>query len=134
MDTCELNIVMQLSIVGGHRHFKQVIGIRIWFVLEAIAQGLNVYFVSLAQLISILRKPYEENPLDKRMRVYLRPRILIVDKVGYLPLDLSLRTCSSSWFVLATKKAACSLPATKALGNGENSLRQRIGNSRCIRR
>ncbi|MCI3919435.1 IS21-like element helper ATPase IstB [Paenibacillus sp. TRM 82003] len=55
--------------------------------MEAIGQGLPVYFVSLAQLVSNLRKAYEENRLDKRMRVYLRPRILIVDEVGYLPLD-----------------------------------------------
>jgi DNA replication protein DnaC len=46
-----------------------------------------VYFVSLAQLVGDLRKAYEENRLDKRMRVYLRPRLLIVDEVGYLPLD-----------------------------------------------
>ncbi|WP_342405116.1 IS21-like element helper ATPase IstB [Brevibacillus sp. FSL K6-2834] len=55
--------------------------------MEAIGQGLPVYFVSLAQLVGDLRKAYEENRLDKRMRVYLRPRILIVDEVGYLPLD-----------------------------------------------
>jgi DNA replication protein DnaC len=44
-------------------------------------------FVSLAQLVGDLRKAYEENRLDKRTRVYLRPRLLIVDEVGYLPLD-----------------------------------------------
>jgi DNA replication protein DnaC len=55
--------------------------------MEAIGQGLPVYFVSLAQLVGDLRKAYEENRLDKRMRVYLRPRLLIVDEVGYLPLD-----------------------------------------------
>jgi len=46
-----------------------------------------VYFVSLAQLVNDLQKAYEDNRLDKRMRVYLRPRLLIVDEVGYLPLD-----------------------------------------------
>ena len=55
--------------------------------MEAIGQGLPVYFVSLAQLVGDLRKAYEVNRLDKRMRVYLRPRLLIVDEVGYLPLD-----------------------------------------------
>ena len=43
--------------------------------IEAIGQGLPVYFVSLAQLVGDLRKAYEEHRLDKRMRVYLRPRI-----------------------------------------------------------
>jgi DNA replication protein DnaC len=55
--------------------------------VEAIAQGLSVYFVSLTHLIEDLRKAYEENRLDKRLRVYVRPRILVIDEVGYLPLD-----------------------------------------------
>jgi hypothetical protein len=33
-----------------------------------------------AQLVGDLRKAYEESRLDKRMRVYLRPRLLIVDE------------------------------------------------------
>jgi hypothetical protein len=32
-------------------------------------------------------KRYAENRLDKRLRVYIRPKILIIDEVGYLPLD-----------------------------------------------
>jgi DNA replication protein DnaC len=55
--------------------------------LEAISQGLSVYFVTLAHLIEDLRKSHEENRLDKRLRVYTRPRILLIDEVGYLPMD-----------------------------------------------
>ena len=55
--------------------------------VEAIRQGLSVNFVSLTQMMSDLRKAYEENRLDRRMRVYLRPKLLIVDEVGYMPLD-----------------------------------------------
>lgn len=55
--------------------------------IEAIAKGLSVYFVSLTHLIEDLRNAYEENRLDKRLRVYVRPRILVIDEVGYLPLD-----------------------------------------------
>jgi DNA replication protein DnaC len=57
------------------------------FGVEAIRQGLSVYFVSLAQMMNDLRKAYEENRLERRMRVYLRPKLLIVDEVGYMPLD-----------------------------------------------
>lgn len=46
-----------------------------------------MYFVSLAQLVGDFRKAYGENRPDRRMMVYLRPRLLIVDEVGYLPLD-----------------------------------------------
>lgn len=65
----------------GKSHLAVALGV------EAIRQGLSVYFVSLTQMMSDLRKAYEENRLDRRMRVYLRPKLLIVDEVGYMPLD-----------------------------------------------
>jgi len=40
--------------------------------MEAIGQGLPVYFVSLAKLVGDLRKAYEANRLDKRMLVSAR--------------------------------------------------------------
>jgi DNA replication protein DnaC len=54
---------------------------------EAIHQGVSVYFVSMSYMMEDLRKAYTENRLDKRLRVYLRPRMLVIDEVGYLPLD-----------------------------------------------
>ncbi|GIQ66899.1 ATPase AAA [Paenibacillus cisolokensis] len=65
----------------GKSHLAVALGV------EAIRQGLSVYFVSLTQMMSDLRKAYEENRLERRMRVYLRPKLLIVDEVGYMPLD-----------------------------------------------
>jgi len=32
-------------------------------------------------------KPYSEGRQDRRMRVHLAPKALVVDEVGYLPLD-----------------------------------------------
>ncbi|MBR8661832.1 DNA replication protein DnaC [Brevibacillus aydinogluensis] len=55
--------------------------------VEAISQGISVYFVSLSQLIEDLRKAYAENRLDKRLRIYIRPKLLIIDEIGYLPFD-----------------------------------------------
>ena len=55
--------------------------------MEAITHGLSVYFVTLSHLIEDLRKAHEENRLDKRLRVYTRPKLLLIDEVGYLPMD-----------------------------------------------
>jgi DNA replication protein DnaC len=55
--------------------------------VEAISQGISVYFVSLSHLIEDLRKAYAENRLDKRLRIYTRPKLLIIDEIGYLPFD-----------------------------------------------
>lgn len=65
----------------GKSHLAVALG------MEAIRQGLSVYFVSLTRMMNDLRKAYEENRLERRMRVYIRPKLLIVDEVGYMPLD-----------------------------------------------
>jgi DNA replication protein DnaC len=66
---------------GGKSHLAMALAI------EAIRLGVSVYFVSLTYMIEDLRKAYAENRLDKRLRVYIRPKILDIDEVGYLPLD-----------------------------------------------
>jgi DNA replication protein DnaC len=49
--------------------------------MEALSQGISVYFSSLIRLIEDLKKAYEENRLEKRMRIYTRPKLLIIDEL-----------------------------------------------------
>ncbi len=65
----------------GKTHLAVALGI------EAISKGLGVYFVTAHELVEDLRRAYAENRLERRMRVYLAPKVLIVDEIGYLPLD-----------------------------------------------
>lgn len=53
--------------------------------LETIAQGYTAYFTTLQHLIEYLAEGNE--PASTRMRILLRPTVLIIDEVGYLPLD-----------------------------------------------
>lgn len=55
--------------------------------LAAIDRGYGVYFTPMHRLIEDLRNAYEERRLERRMRIYLAPRLLIIDELGYLPLD-----------------------------------------------
>ncbi|GMA56991.1 IstB helper protein [Alicyclobacillus sacchari] len=55
--------------------------------MEAISQGLSTYFVTVTNLVNDLRRAYTDGRLDTRMRKYLRPKLLLIDEVGYLPLD-----------------------------------------------
>ncbi|WP_420795120.1 ATP-binding protein [Desulforamulus hydrothermalis] len=41
---------------------------------------ISVYFVSLSKIIEDLRKAYTENRPDKRLRIYIRPKLLIIDE------------------------------------------------------
>lgn len=38
-------------------------------------------------LVSDLRRAYAEGKFDKRLKLYTRPKLLICDEMGYLPLD-----------------------------------------------
>ncbi len=40
-----------------------------------------------SRLVTDLGRAYREGRLDRRMRVYLAPKVLIIDETGYLPLD-----------------------------------------------
>jgi DNA replication protein DnaC len=53
----------------------------------AIQSGSGAYFMTAHDLVTDLGRAYREGRLDRRMRVYLAPKVLIVDEMGYLPLD-----------------------------------------------
>ena len=38
-------------------------------------------------LVADLGQAYREGRLDRRLRIYLAPKVLIIDEMGYLPLD-----------------------------------------------
>src|SRR5436853_3104643 len=53
----------------------------------AIHAGFGAYFMTAHDLVHDLGRAYREGRLDRRMRVYLAPKVLIIDEMGYLPLD-----------------------------------------------
>jgi DNA replication protein DnaC len=53
----------------------------------AIHAGFGAYFITAHDLVTDLGRAYREGRLDRRMRIYLAPRVLIIDEMGYLPLD-----------------------------------------------
>ncbi len=55
--------------------------------LKAIEHGYRVLFTTAAILIAALTKALAEGRLDDKLKVYTMPRLLIVDEIGYLPID-----------------------------------------------
>ena len=55
--------------------------------VEAVRGGQSAYFITAHDLVADLGKAAREARLDKRLRVYLAPRVLVIDEMGYLPLD-----------------------------------------------
>jgi DNA replication protein DnaC len=55
--------------------------------LKAIEAGYRVLFTTAAHLIATLTKAHAEGRLDEKLKVFTTPRLLIVDEIGYLPID-----------------------------------------------
>jgi DNA replication protein DnaC len=53
----------------------------------AIQSGQAAYFMTAHDLVTDLGRAYREGRLDRRLRIYLAPKVLIIDEMGYLPLD-----------------------------------------------
>ena len=54
---------------------------------EAVKSGHSVYFATLAEVIGSLVKAEREGALVQRIRFLTRSSLLIIDEIGYLPLE-----------------------------------------------
>jgi DNA replication protein DnaC len=54
---------------------------------EAIRGGFRAYFATAYNLGTALGTAARDGKLDTKVRTYLTPNVLVVDEVGYLPLD-----------------------------------------------
>ena len=68
---------------------------------KAIESGYGVYFVRAYDLMEDLRKARAEHNLDRRMRIYLAPKVLVVDEFGIWPYD---RDAATAFFTLVSAR------------------------------
>jgi len=64
----------------GKTHLAVALGV------EAVKAGKSVFFGTLAEIIASLLKAEREGQVAQRIQFLMRPALLIVDEVGYLPL------------------------------------------------
>jgi DNA replication protein DnaC len=55
--------------------------------LKAIEAGYRVLFCTAAGLIATLTKALAEGRLEEKLKLYTVPRLLIIDEIGYLPIE-----------------------------------------------
>ena len=65
----------------GKTHLATSLGI------TAAKKRYSVYFISCHDLITQLNKAHFENKLDARIKHFCRYELLIIDEIGYLPVD-----------------------------------------------
>ena len=65
----------------GKTHLEVALG------REAVARGYTVQFTTAMELLGALIKAQQQGTLEARLAIYAKPKLLIVDELGYLPLE-----------------------------------------------
>lgn len=84
--------------------------------MMAIAQSLSVYFLTVADLLEMLHRDVQEDRLTHRLRTLCKPKLLILDEMGYFPLD---RLAAQFLFQLVSRrylKGSIVLTSNKSYG------------------
>jgi len=66
----------------GKSHLSVALG------LKAIQKKYRTLFTPATALIASLNKAYAENRLEERLKFYCVPKLLIIDEIGYVPVDV----------------------------------------------
>jgi DNA replication protein DnaC len=94
----------------GKTHLAVALGLR------AIEHGFGVYFVRAQDLFEDLRRAQAEHRLDRRLRVYLAPKLLIIDEFGVWPYDRLAATAFFSLVSARYERGSILLTSNKGFG------------------
>jgi DNA replication protein DnaC len=79
----------------GKTHLAVALG------LKACEHGYRALFTTAAGLIATLGKALAENRLDERLKILAQPQVLIIDEIGYIPID---RQGANLFFQLVSRR------------------------------
>ena len=65
----------------GKTHLAGALGV------AAIAHGVGVYFLTVAELLDMVQRDAKAGRLNLRLQTLCKPKLLILDEMGYYPLD-----------------------------------------------
>ncbi|MBI3062234.1 MAG: ATP-binding protein [Deltaproteobacteria bacterium] len=65
----------------GKTHLAVALG------LKAIQQGYRTLFTAATTLVAALVKAYAEGRYEERLKLYSQPKLLLIDEIGYIPVD-----------------------------------------------
>ena len=75
------NIIFMGSPGTGKTHLATALG------MEAASQRISTYFINFAELMEKFKQASKENRVEKIVKHYLKYSLLIIDEIGYLPVD-----------------------------------------------
>ena len=65
----------------GKTHLAVSLGV------AALMQGISVVFFTVADLVDLVQQDVKEDRLERRLHALSKPKLLILDEMGYVPLD-----------------------------------------------
>jgi DNA replication protein DnaC len=71
----------------GKTHLAVALG------MKAAEAGYRVLFSTATELVTTLAKAWAEHRFEERLKLVCQPKLLIIDEIGYLPLDKRDATC-----------------------------------------
>ncbi len=95
----------------GKTHLAIALGV------TAIQQAVSVYFTTMIDLLDMIQRDAKEDRLAHRLDTLCRPKLLILDEIGYFPLD---RLAAQFLFQLVSRrylKGAIVLTSNKSYGD-----------------
>lgn len=104
----------------GKTHLAVGLGMR------AIERGYSVYFIRLDDMIRQLSQAHREGRFVRKLRIYLKPKVLICDEVGYTQLE---RTEAALFFELISKryeKGSVIITSNKSYGDWGSIFGDRV--------
>jgi len=75
------NIIFIGGVGLGKTHLASALG------YQACLQGFNVLFVSAIEIVNNLASAHKQHRLKQELNRYIKPQLLIIDELGYLPID-----------------------------------------------
>jgi DNA replication protein DnaC len=94
--------------------------------LKAIERGYRVLFTTATTMIATLTKAVAEGRLEEKLKLYTVPRLLVVDEIGYLPID---RIGANLFFQLVSRryeKGPMILTSNQTLGSWGDVFGDRV--------
>ena len=79
----------------GKTHLAVALGIK------ACEQGVRTLFITATALITTLGRALAEGRLEERLKLLTQPQLLIIDEIGYLPID---RQGANLFFQLVSRR------------------------------
>jgi DNA replication protein DnaC len=84
--------------------------------VTAIEAGFQVLFINASVLIERLKEAYRQDQLDRYLKKLVKPKLLIIDEIGYLPFDSAAAYCFFQLISRRYERASTILTSNKSFG------------------